>query len=125
MAGNRDDVLMLALARGETVRDAAVSAGMSERTAARRWADPAFRLRVSHLRGEMLVRAAGKLADAMSEAADELRQLMKEAKSETVRLAACRTALELGLKSRETLELDERLRQLEDANREALDALKK
>jgi hypothetical protein len=44
---NADEALALALASGQTLRDAAAAAAISERTAARRWADPGFRRRVA------------------------------------------------------------------------------
>src|SRR4051794_2343058 len=53
----------LALASGQTLRAAAASAHVSERTAARRWADATFRRRVSELRAEMVSRALGRMAD--------------------------------------------------------------
>src|SRR5258708_24268460 len=40
---NADEALAMALASGQTLRDAAVVAGVSERAATRRWADAAFR----------------------------------------------------------------------------------
>jgi hypothetical protein len=82
-----DNALLLALASGQTVRDAARLAGIGERTATRRMADPGFRRRVNELRGEMVGRALGKLADAATEAVDTLRKLLK-AKADTVKLGA-------------------------------------
>ncbi len=116
MAGNgrrnADEVLALALAGGQTLRAAASLAGVSERTAARRWADPEFRKRVAESRAEMVRQAQGRMADSMSEAAGVLRQLLT-ASSENVRLGACRAVLELGVKLRESVELEERLQALE------------
>ena len=109
---NADEALALALATGETLRLAADAAGIGERTATRRWADPAFRRRVSELRGDMTGRALGRLADGMSEAADVLRQLLA-AESEAVRLRAAVELLQLGVKLREATELEERLLALE------------
>ena len=109
---NADEALALAVAAGQTLRNAAVAVGVSERTAARRWADPAFRRRVSQLRGEVVQRALARLADGMTEAADVLRQLLA-AESEAVRLGAARSLLELGVKLREPVELEERLAALE------------
>src|SRR5205809_210995 len=94
---NADEQLALALATGATLRDAAVAAGVAERTARRRWADPDFRRRVAELRSELVQRSAARMADAMTEAADVLRALLR-AKSESVRLGACRALLELGIK---------------------------
>jgi hypothetical protein len=94
------------------VRDAAAAAG--ERTAGRRRADPAFRRRVGELRAEMVQRALGRMADGMAEAADVLRQLLAAGTPATVRLGACRALLELGVKLRESVELEARLGALED-----------
>ncbi len=107
-----DEALAVALAIGNTLRDAAFAIGIGERTAARRWADPEFRRRVSELRGEMVGRALGRMADGMSEAADELRRLLA-ARSEAVRLGAARSLLELAVKLRESVELEHRLQTLE------------
>jgi len=109
---NADESLALAVAGGRTLRDAADDAGIGERTAARRWADAAFRRRVTTLRAEMIARALGKIADGMADAADVLRKLLK-AKSENVRLGACRAILELGTKLRDSVEVEERLQALE------------
>src|SRR4051794_16178783 len=97
-----DDALALALASGKTLRDAAKCAHVSERTASRRWADPAFRRRVTKLRAEMVSQAMGRMVDWMTEAADTLRKLLK-AESDSVRLGASRTVVELGVKLRETV----------------------
>jgi hypothetical protein len=69
-------------------------------------------LRVAELRGEMVQRSLGRMADGMSNAADVLRALLA-ADSESVRLGAARSLLELGVKLRESVELEERLRVLE------------
>jgi hypothetical protein len=110
-----DEALALAVAAGSTLRDAAGAAGVSERTATRRWADPAFRRRVAELRSDMAGRAAGRLAAAMSEAADTLRGLLA-ARSDSVRLAAARALMELGVKLGESVELERRVAALEEAD---------
>jgi HEAT repeat protein len=107
-----DEGLLLALASGQTVRDAAQAVGIGERTATRRLADPEFRQRLAQLRAAMVSRAVGKLADGMVEAADVLRQLL-QAESESVRLSAARTLLDVGNRLRESMELEERIRALE------------
>jgi HEAT repeat protein len=110
---NADEALALTLASGQTLRDAAAAVGVSERTAARRWGDPSFRQRVAELRTDMVQRSLGRLADGMSEAADVLRQLLA-AKSESVRLGASRSMLELGVKLREAVELEQRIATIEN-----------
>ena len=112
-----DAALLLALAGGQTLRDAAASAGIGERTATRRVAEPEFRRRVAELRGEMVGRALGRMADGMTDAADTLRALL-QAEGESVRLGAARSILELGNKLRESVELEERLSALERRNNE-------
>jgi hypothetical protein len=109
---NADEALMLALACGETVQAAAQTAGISERTAYRRLADPGTRRRVAELRADMVQRTLGKLADASTEAVDTLRSLLA-VESVTAKLGAARSILELGAKLRESVELEERLAALE------------
>jgi hypothetical protein len=109
---NADEALALALATGQTLRAAAEATGIGQRTVTRRWADPDFRRRVGELRAEMTSRALGRMADGMADAADMLRQLLS-AESESVRLGAARSLLELGVKLRESVELEERLAALE------------
>src|SRR5262249_35865384 len=109
---NREGMLLLALAGGATVRQAAEQACLSERTVHRRLAGADFQQRVAALRGQMVERALGKLADGMAEAADTLRRLL-QAESPSVRLGAARSLRELGVKRRESGELEARLRDLE------------
>ncbi len=109
---NADEALALALAAGKTVRDAAAEVGIGERTATRRWADPDFRQIVSRHRADMVGRAVGELADSMSAAATTLRVLL-DCESPAIRLGAARSILELGVKIKEAVELDERVGALE------------
>ena len=108
-----DSGLVAALAAGATVRDAAQSAGVSERTAHRRLEEAAFARRVATARSEMLSRAVGTLAHASTAAATALALLLK-ADSETVRLGAARSILELAAKLHETEQLEQRIAQLEE-----------
>jgi transposase-like protein len=113
------EAVALALASGKTAKAAAAECGVGERTVGLWLADDAFRRRVGALRGEMVARATGRMADGMTEAADQLRELLT-AESESVRLGAARSLLELGVKLRESTELEERLADLERrTNREA------
>ena len=72
-----DSGLVAALAGGATVRDAARSAGVSERTAHRRLEDAAFARRVSEARAELIARTVGTLADASTGDGTTLRDLLK------------------------------------------------
>jgi hypothetical protein len=107
-----EDLLAVALARGADVADAAREAGLSERTAYRRLTDPAVRARVAELRGRMVSRALGRLSEAMTAAADQLRLLLDN-EDARVRLAASRALLEFSQKLHDSVELEERITALE------------
>jgi hypothetical protein len=115
---NADGALIAALASGATVQAASVAAGVAERTTYRRLEDPAFRRRFSAVRGEMLARAVGLLADASTKAVTTLTSLL-EGESESVRLSAAKSILELGPRLRESTELEARINQLEARAEEA------
>ena len=108
----RQDALVLALAGGQTVRGAAAAAGVSERTAFRRLADPDFRRQVHEARAGMMQQALGKLTAGMSQAADVLQALLK-AEADSVKLSAARTILETGNRLRDACEIEQRLSELE------------
>ncbi|MBA4065917.1 MAG: hypothetical protein C0501_19805 [Isosphaera sp.] len=107
-----DDLLAAELAAGQTVRDAARTAGVSEHTAHRRNGDPAFKARVAELRVGMVAEASGRLAESMGRAANVLRDLLGSA-DEKVRLRAAERMIELGLKVVELTELQRRVEELE------------
>lgn len=109
-----DDSFALAIASGTSVREAAAAAGLSERTAYRRLRDPAFRRRVSEFRASLLSEAVGRLSEAANEAVSTLKALLSS-RTDSVRLSAARTILELGPKLREQAELEERIAALECA----------
>jgi hypothetical protein len=113
-----DSALLTALAAGATAREAAARAGLSERTIYRRMEDPEFRRRVTEARATMVESALGKVADGMSDAAAKLRELLA-AQSEAVRLGAARSLLELGIRLRESVELEQRLAAMEERLQES------
>jgi hypothetical protein len=110
---NADESLLMALACGATVDNAARQAGISKRTAYRRLADPAFGRRLQQMRGDMVSRTSGTLTAAAGEAVRTLLELLKNPTSSAVRLGAARAVLELGMKLREVAELEARLTVLE------------
>ena len=109
-----DDALALHLAAGKSTRDAAALAGVSERTAHRRRADPGFRAMVNRLRSDLIEDALGILSAAAIEAAATLRTLLL-ADSEAIRLAAARAVLDGLMKAREHITLTEQLDRLEQS----------
>jgi hypothetical protein len=109
-----DTPLLLALACGATVEQAARQAGLTARTVYRRLEDPAFRRKVQRLRCEIVQRTAGTLTAAATEAVKTLLELLKGNSPAAVRLGAARSVLEIGMKVREVAELEERLTALEE-----------
>ena len=108
----RQDVLIAALARGESQTAAAKSAGFSLRTVQRRLDDPQFREAVQQLRNKLVADVAGQVAGLMESAADALRELLASA-DEVVRLSAAKATFDIALKLRTTADLESRLLLLE------------
>jgi hypothetical protein len=111
--GKKGEVkLLVALAAGATVRKAAASAGIGERTAYRHLENPEFRRRVQRARNGMIDRAVGRLARASTRAAGTLRSLL-DSKDEKTKLAAARWVLQLWRDLRDSTEVVERIERLE------------
>jgi hypothetical protein len=110
---NADDALLLAVACGVTLENAAAKAGVSARTATRRMADPTFQKRLRAMRLDMVQRTMGALTAAGQEAVRTLLELLKGS-TPSVRLGAVRMVLEMGIKMREVADLEERLAALEE-----------
>ena len=108
-----DDALLLALAGGVAVAEAARRAGVSERTAFRRLADPEFKRRLAQVRDKMLDDAVGQLAHNSGTAVETLTKLCTDGQSESVRLMAARSLLELAPRLRASVELGARMTALE------------
>jgi hypothetical protein len=110
---NADDALVLALACGATIENAASKAGVCPRTAHRRLKDPEFVKRLDDLRADMLERATAMLTAAAMEAVKTLVSLQATTIAPAVRLGAARTILEMGAKYREAADLAQRIATLE------------
>lgn len=110
---NADQALLLALACGATIENAARSAGVSESTAYRRLAEPDFKHRLHQVRADMVQRTAGALTAAAQEAVRTLLALQKDSVPAAVRLGAARAILELGVRLRESAEFEQRIAALE------------
>lgn len=110
-----DSALVVELASGATVRDAAKEARVSERTAYRRLENEEFRRQVGDLRRQMVDGATGRLAQAMGGAVAVLVTLAESAVSEAARVSAARAVVEFGIRLREAEEFEHRLSELEAA----------
>ena len=108
-----EEELVLALAAGGTVREAAEQAGVEEPTAQGRLADADFRRAVSRARGRLFHTALGRLASLASKAAGVFERLLESDQPSAVRGAA-KAVLLLGPRLRESTELEERISRLEE-----------
>jgi hypothetical protein len=109
---NADELIATALAAGATAAEAATQAKVNPRTVFRRLQDQGFRDRVAELRGQMLSRTLGKLSDGTVEAAEALREMVKE-ETGAVRLGAAKALIDLTVKVRESVDLEEQVKELE------------
>ena len=116
-----DDPLLLALACGLSAEQAAKQSGVSVTTDYRRLDDAAFAARFDDLRAAMLARAAAMLTAAAVESVRTLADLLKPANAPAVRLNAARAILEHGVKLRALVEVEARLKDLEDRVEESPD----
>jgi hypothetical protein len=108
-----NETLMIALACGATVEQAARQAGMSRRTAQRRLADETFKKRLKEMTAEMVKRTAGMLTAASQESVKTLLRLHDTSNPPAVQLGAARSVLQLGMKQRESSDLEERMAEVE------------
>jgi hypothetical protein len=94
--GNRksaDHALALALARGLTVRRAAVRCQLSESTVYRRLRSKAFRAKVDEIRAGMVSRTVGRLGCLGGRAVQTLRKILQHSPDVKAKLGAARAVL--------------------------------
>ena len=110
-----EQALLMALAIGATVENAARKAGVSERTAYRHLADPAFQARVDQARRENMARTAGMLSGAALGSVKTLVDLAQDVSvPASVRRGAARDVLEMAVKYRESAEMEQRVAAIEE-----------
>lgn len=108
----RRELLVVALASGANLVDAARTVGVAERTV-RRWvADPDFRDRIRDARHEAIGSAYGRLVSSLTSAADALRDLLFSDHA-GIKLRAAQVILAETLRLRAALELEQRVHDLE------------
>ena len=110
---NKDVLLAMALAAGASASEAARQFEVSVSTVKRRMADPDFRQFVADLRAQMIERARGRLTDNMTRAADALAGLLDDP-TPAIRIRAARALLALGLRLHDAVDVNERIRNLEE-----------
>jgi hypothetical protein len=111
---NADQLLLQALAFGLTDEQAAQQSGLSLRTVYRRKAEPDFQRQLKALQAELLQRALGVLSATAPVSAKTLLELQKDSVPYAYRLGAARTNLQCVLKLRQELDLEARMRALEE-----------
>jgi hypothetical protein len=89
-----DDSLFKALVSGCHIQNAAVIAGVSERTVYRRLADPEFRNQIDRARQSLRESILAKLTDAGHDAIGVLMELMQSGEDESVRMKAAKAVLD-------------------------------
>jgi transposase-like protein len=104
----------LALAAGETIKEAAAGAGVGERTVGNWLGEADFAALVDSLRAQILERTMSRMIDTTTRATERLRRLVRSRK-ESIALGACRTVLEQAVRLREAVTLAERVAALEQA----------
>ena len=112
-----ENAVLLALATGSTMTDAARAGGVSERTVRRWMTNPDFAARVAALRADLLARTVGALVDASLDAVRTLRECLN-ARSEATRVRAATALLNALVVVRESVDLEQRIAALEAADRD-------
>lgn len=103
-----------ALLTEPTTRAAAEAAKVSEATIFRWLAEPVFAAAYREARGRLLESTLTALQAASADAVTCLRDVINDKAAQvSARVSAAKTVIELGLKARETLEVEERLAYLE------------
>ncbi|MDB5312031.1 MAG: hypothetical protein JWO38_6233, partial [Gemmataceae bacterium] len=107
-----DEVLIRSLARGKTIPDAARVAKVSERTVFRRLANPTFRDRLSATQAAALSPAYGMLTTGLTDACRRVTDLVWDPNPH-VAFKAAKAVVDLTLKMREQVEVEDRVTALE------------
>lgn len=109
-----NEMLIVALASGKTLTDAAALAGVSLTTAKRRNRDDGFKRRVRLARAAMLAEATGKMVSGLSAAVLVLQQLLVD-DDPGIRLKAADKLLAHTFRAAELVDLADRVAELEKA----------
>jgi hypothetical protein len=104
-----------ALLTHPSIEAAAQAVGISSATAWRWMQDPKFAEQYREARREAMRHTTARLQEAGREAVDCLREVQRSGDSESARVSAARTILELGLKAVDLDDVQQRLDALEQA----------
>jgi len=107
-----EGALIVALACGDTVKEAAERAGVGERTVYRRLADQSFIAKVNKARNMMVSQAVGKLSLNCAKAAGTLEKLL-DSDNPRIRLQAAKAIMDHAIKLSDSWAIEQRLLYLE------------
>jgi len=111
----KHDAAITALLSTRTVRAAAKKANLSEPTLYRLLQSEDFKTKYRAARRELVENTISQLQRDGQDAATALRQIVKDKKApSSVRVAAARVILEQGIKAVELIDLEERVKHLEE-----------
>jgi hypothetical protein len=113
--GRKQEQFTAALLSHPTVEAAAKAVGIGKTTAWRWRSDPAFAQRYREATREAMRHAGALLQGAAREAVDTLRAILSNGESESARVSAARTILEMALKAADVEDIQQRLDVLEQA----------
>lgn len=108
-----EGALIVALACGDTVKDAAEKAGVGERTVYRRLSDQEFMSKVHKARNMMISQAVGKLSLHCAKAAETLEKLL-DSDNPRIRLQAAKAIMDHAIKLSDNWAIEMRLGYLEN-----------
>jgi hypothetical protein len=110
---DKDVLLAMAIATGRTACAAAEELGLSRSTVQRRMTEPSFRRLINDLRQEMVASALGCISDNMKRGAEAITSLL-DSPEPHIKLRAARALFSYGLKLRDSVDIGERMRELEN-----------
>ena len=109
-----------ALVSGAAVKQAAVTAGVSEKTVRRWLSEPEFSDDIAQARADITKNIMAAVKSKAVQATEVLGEIMDNQKaSPYARVQAAKTVLDTAFKAIETAEIVERIEQLEEAAKEA------
>lgn len=107
-----EGALIVALACGDTAKEAAEKAGVGERTVYRRLTDQEFLVKVNKARNMMIGQAVGRLSLTCAKAAETLEKLL-DSDNPRIRLQAAKAILDHAIKLSDNWAIEMRLGHLE------------
>jgi hypothetical protein len=108
-----DHAILMALACGATIENAAIKAGVGPGTVNRRLKNPEFAKKLQDVKAGMVNRTAAILTAAASESVKTLLELQSPNAPPGIRLGAARAIIELGARLRDAAEIQGRIAALE------------